>query len=390
LSPAQRRRNHRAVAAALREANADQPDAVAGRLATHLAEAGARSEAVGWYARAARAAQRVYADADAARLLARALELLRSTPHRLESELELLTSSLGPLAAAEGYASGRLAAAIDDALALAERLGVEPAAPVLRAQGMAVLSRGDAEEALAVGARLSARGTTDDVLAVEGAFVQGMAAYWRGELDRARGHLETALARYRPENRPTHVSLFAQDPQVLCVARLAHIHRFLGDEAEARRRQRESLDLARRARHPFTLGAALVFAGLLDVELADVAALRQHVADLDALRDQVQAAPIRLVNDALAGYLEVVDGRVTAGHARIDAALADPGRRTAPGLSSMLLRIRLAACEQSGEQSDEQSGEQSGERRVETAKLLLAGDVRVWDARARAVLHEER
>jgi DNA-binding SARP family transcriptional activator len=384
LGPAQRRHNHRVVAAALRDGNADHPDPVAGRIAAHLAAAGAHAEAVDWYARAAAAAQRVYADVDAARLLARALDLLRTTPHTRErdrSELALLTSLVGPLASAEGYASTRLATALDQALELAGQLGVEPAAPLLRAQGMAVLSRGDVEAAIEAGARLRARDETDDVLVVEGEFVQGMAAYWCGDLARARDHLDAALARYRPENRPAHLRLFGQDPQPLCVARLAHVHLFLGDPAEARRLQGRSLDLARDIRHPFTLGAALLFAGLLDVELLDVdpsdlAALRRHVAELDALREQVPAAPIRLVTDALAGYLDVADGRIGAGTARIDAALADPERYTAPGIPGMLLRIRLAACERSGD----------AELAVETAERLLADYVSVWDDRARETL----
>jgi DNA-binding SARP family transcriptional activator len=379
LSPAQRRHHHRAVASALQEVYADRPDAVAGQIAAHLVEAGTPAEAVGWYERAAAAAQRVYADAEAAQLLGRALDLLRSTPQsrrRYESELALSTAMLGPLAAAEGYGSGRLAAVLDEALDLARRLDVEPAAPVLRAQGMAVLSRGDIEAARTFGGQLRALGATDDVLAVEGEFVQGVAAYWRGDLATARRHLEAALARYRPENRPAHLRLFAQDSHVLCVARLAHVHFFLGDLAQARRRQAESLALARAARHPFTLGVTLVFAGLLDVELADPAALRRHVAELEALREHVSSAPIRLVGEALAGYVGVLEGRGAAGLARIDAALADPDRRAAPGVPAILLRVRLAACERLADRDG----------RAETARRLLAEPVRVWDARAGAVL----
>jgi predicted ATPase len=383
LSPAQRRHHHRAVASAFQDAYADRPDAVAGQVAAHLVEAGMPADAVSWYERAAAAAQRVYADAEAAQLLGRALALLRSTPEsrqRHESELALLTAMLGPLAAAEGYGSGPLAAVLDEALDLARRLDIAPAAPVLRAQGMAVLSRGDTEAARGFGGQLRALDATDDVLAVEGEFVQGVAAYWRGDLATARRHLEAALARYRPENRRAHVRLFAQDPQVLCMARLAHVHFFLGDPAEARRLQAESLALARSVRHPFTLGVALLFAGLLDLELADPAALRRHVAELEALREHVPTAPIRLVGEALAGYVEVVDGRPEAGLARIDAALADPDRRAAPGVPAILLRIRLAACEHLADRDG----------RAQTARRLLAEPVRVWDAQAGAVLREER
>lgn len=238
---------------------------------------------------------------------------------------------------------------------------------------MAVLSRGDVEAALEIGGRLRARGATDPVSAVEGGFVQGVAAYWRGELAVARTHLEAAVAAYRPEDRSAHLLLFGQDPQVLCVARLAHVHFFLGDPVAARRAQRASLDLAREARHPFTLAVGLLFAALLDLELRELAALGQRVGELRGLQERVEAPPVRLVSDALAGLLDVVDGRTEPGLARIDAALADPRRDTAPGVPAMLLRIRLAACECAGDAG----------RGLETAERLLADDVRVWDAQAR-------
>jgi DNA-binding SARP family transcriptional activator len=383
LGPAQRRHHHAAAASALRHAYADRPDAVAGRVAAHLVEAGRRAEAVGWYERAAAVAQRVYADAEAVRLLDRALELLGTTPdsrQRHESELALLTAMLSPLAAADGYASDRLAAALDRALELSRRLDAAPAAPVLRAQAMAVLSRGDIDAALVFGGQLRALDATDDVLAVEGEFIQGVAAYWRGDLATSRRHLEAALARYRPGNRPAHMRLFAQDPQVLSVARLAHVHLFLGDPERARRLQAESLALARGIGHPFTLATALLFAGLLDLELADPAALRRHVAELLALRRHVQPSPVRLVAEAMAGYLDVLDGSAGAGLARIDAALADPGRLAAPGVPAMLLRVRLAAYEHLADRDG----------LAETARRLLEDPVRVWDARAAEALGKER
>jgi DNA-binding SARP family transcriptional activator len=383
LSPAQRRHHHGAVASALQDVYADRPDAVAGQVAAHLVEAGRRVEAVGWYERAAGTAQRVYADAEAVRLLARALALLRATPEsgrRDESELALLTAMLGPLAAVEGYGSDRLAVNLSDALELARRLDVAPAAPVLRAQGMAVLSRGDADAARAFGGQLRALGAADDVLAVEGDFVQGVAAHWRGDLAAAQRHLEAALARHQPEHRAAHLQLFAQDSQVLCLIRLAHVRYFLGDAAEARRLRAEALASARTVRHPFTLGGTLMFACLLDLELADLPALREHLGELEAMRQDLHGSPIRLVVEALSGYLDVVSNDAKAGLARIDATAADPGRQAAPGIPAMLLRVRLAACEHLGD----------GAGSAETARRMLADPVRVWDPMATALLRKER
>ncbi|MDT3444629.1 MULTISPECIES: AAA family ATPase [unclassified Pseudofrankia] len=379
MSPARRRHSHTQLARALQDIHAGRWDEVAGQIAAHLHQAGARDEAVDWYARAAQAAGRRHADAEAADLLDRAWTLLRSGPesrNRDEHELALLTALPGPLSAAAGYASPRLRTALDRAFALAERLGVEPAAPLMRARAMAVLSRGEFDAALEYGGQLCALGESDDVLAVEGNFVQGVAAAWRGDATSARDHLRAAIDRYRPENRPAHLLAYGQDPQALCLARLAHVHFCLGDMPEAHRLRHRSLELARAVNHPFTLAGALLFAALLDLDLADLPSLRQHVAELAAMRQRVEAPPIRLVTDAMTGYLDVLDGAAGSGLAVIDAALADPGCDTAPGVPAMLLRFRLAAARAAG---------LDGERR-ETARRLLADDVRVWDAAARAEL----
>jgi ATP/maltotriose-dependent transcriptional regulator MalT len=203
-----------------------------------------------------------------------------------------------------------------------------------------------------------------------------VAAAWRNEAAAAREHLQAAVDRYRPANRPAHLLAYGQDPQVLCLVRLAHVHFCLGDPGAARRLQRRALEQARAVGHPFTLGAALLFAAVLDLDLADEAALRARVAELTALRQRVEAPPIRLFTDAATGYLEVLDGAAQPGLVRIDAALADPGRETAPGLPAMLLRVRLAATQSAG-LTDEAR---------ETARRLLADGVRVWDATANAAL----
>jgi hypothetical protein len=244
---------------------------------------------------------------------------------------------------------------------------------------MAVLSRGEFESARAYGAQLRAL-DGGDVLAVEGHFVEGVAAAWRNDTEAAHHHLQAAIDRYRPENRPAHLLAYGQDPQVLCLARLAHVQFCRGDSAEAIRLQHRAIEQARAVGHPFTLAAALLFTALLDLDLADLRSLRRRAGELTGLRERVEAAPIRLFTDAITGYLEVLDGAVRPGLSRIDAALADPGRTAAPGVPAMLLRIRLAAADAAG---------LTGEARRCAAELLADG-VCVWDGLARDVLDGKR
>jgi hypothetical protein len=109
-------------------------------------------------------------------------------------------------------------------------------------------------------------------------------------------------------------------------------------------------------------------------------ALRERLGALHAVEPRIEGSPVRLFAAAMTGLLEVVDGRVPTGLARIDEALADPARGTAPGMPAMLARIRLDACLRAGEAAGVQ----------EAAELLLADRVRVWDDLARTVLAGKR
>jgi tetratricopeptide (TPR) repeat protein len=359
----------------LQDVFSDDPDSAAAQIARHLDLAGNPEQAVTWYQRAADTAVRLHADADAVRMLERGIAVLRtagpSFPSRLSRELDVLTALPGPLASAEGYLSPRLEAVHERALALGAKLGAEPTAPLLRSLALAALSRGDFGAARRAAEELTAKGGGDDVLAVEGAYVQGVAAFWLGELTAARACFETALERYRPEQRPAHLLRYAQDPQVVCLSRLAHTLWHLGDENGAARTVAEALARGRELGHPFTLSLALVFATMLAVESGNVDEVRTRLADLAAIGGD---APLtRLPTEAFAGYLTVVDGQVAEGLVRIESALADQERAAAPGLPALLQRTLLAAATVAGDAG----------RARRAAGELLAGNVRLWDTVAR-------
>ncbi|HEX8132399.1 MAG TPA: BTAD domain-containing putative transcriptional regulator, partial [Actinomycetes bacterium] len=112
LSPARRRRTHRLVARTLERLHAQDPAPVAAQVAAHHELAGGADEAVAWYQRGADMAQRLHANAEAVRLLERALGLLRAlprTPERQARQLAVLTALAAPLGAVDGWASDRLA-----------------------------------------------------------------------------------------------------------------------------------------------------------------------------------------------------------------------------------------------------------------------------------------
>jgi hypothetical protein len=78
----------------------------------------------------------------------------------------------------------------------------------------------DAREAaaavLAVGQR-----DDDQVLIVEGEYILGVISFWEGRFPEARHHLQAAIDRYSSARRETHMTIYSQDPKVVCLSRLA-------------------------------------------------------------------------------------------------------------------------------------------------------------------------
>ena len=60
-------------------------------------------------------------------------------------------------------------------------------------------------------------------LGLEGRYLLGVSAFWRGDLARARQYLEGAIEAYDVSHRDEHLALYAQDPKAVCLVRLAWV-----------------------------------------------------------------------------------------------------------------------------------------------------------------------
>jgi DNA-binding SARP family transcriptional activator len=375
LSPARRRRHHLRIAEALRAAR----DVDSAQIARHFERAGASDEAVGWYAEAARTAQLLHANPEAVGLLDRAVELLGSrheSRDRNLRELALRNALLAPLGAIEGYASPRLSAVQQRALQLVRAVGGEPAPPLLRSLAIGGLIETDYQRTQRYGEQLLARGERDgdDMLVVEAGYVLGIAAFWQARFDDARRRFELAVARYRPEQRQLHLLRYGQDPEVVCLSRMANTLWFLGQAEAAVAARDTALAHADEVGHPFSRAVTLVFAALLALDMNDTAGLRLHVAKLAAVGAPGRANQI--VAGALRGLLDVLDGR--DGVPRIKSAIAETSDGdAAPGMSAALQRILLAAYLAIG---DAESALATADRLLE-----MGGGAAVWEAEARRV-----
>ena len=351
LSPARRRAHHLRVARALERTHAPDRDAAGGLLAAHYEAAGAIEEAATWYVRGAEAAQRLHAHADAVRSLERALELTRTLPaggERDARELAVLTALPAPLVAVEGYLSEPLTEVHERALALAGRCRIDPAPPLVRSLALAGLTRGDFDAARAYGEQLREWGErdADNVLWVESAYVLGVAAYWQGRLHAARTHFEAAEARYRPEHRTEHILRYGQDPQTVCLMRLAHTLWLLGRAEDASQMRDATLALAETSGHAYSLAVAGVWAAMLALDQRDEAEVRRQAEAIASAAAADGARQLRIPAAMFAGFVDVLDGQAQKGIARVRRVQEDAasGVPAAPGEAGMISRVLIEAC----------------------------------------------
>lgn len=355
LSPAAARHHHLRVAEALQR-SAVGLDAASGQIASHYEAAGVAEDAIRWLMRAADTAQGLYASAEAVRFLERALRLVSALPAGAERdalELRLLTKLPAPLLAVEGYHAARVAAVHERALELAGALGAEIEPPLIRSLALASLARGDFGAGRELGEQLQTRGESerDDVLRIEGGYVLGIAAYWQGQLAAARTHFANTIERCRPEQRAAHLVRYGQDPEIVCLTRMAHTLWLLGESDEAERTRDRGLELAEERGHPYSRAVARAFAGLLALDQRDEERLRRHAAELASADPANEAPQFRIPADGFAALLEVLDGRSSEGAGRVRRIVLDARRDepATPGFHGLLMRILLEACAAAGE-----------------------------------------
>ena len=327
MSAARRSMLHRRVALALERLASLDVDADSAQVAMHYAQGGLPAQAIPHFQRAATLAQRRYATTEAIQLLRKGLTMLAALPPSRErdlQELELQTALGTSLVATTFYGSSDVMSVYRRCGELCRQLGQRPSPPALRGLAIAAVAHSRFDEALGLGEQLLTIGTQlgDRTVQVEGNYVQGVALFWKGALASSRLHLELALSQYAPEQLPAHLSLYAQDPRVVCLCRLAMVLWLLGFPKPAIQKAAEAVQLAQDLSHPMSLLYALGWSTLLAVEQNDArfAADRAEVF-LAVAREQEMEANITTAT-ILRGWAraELVDRRAGVAEMRVGIA----------------------------------------------------------------------
>jgi ATP/maltotriose-dependent transcriptional regulator MalT len=305
-------------------------------------------------------------------LLRRALALTLGLPEAAGAPVELRLLAMTPpvLGGIDGYTSDRLVGYQRRAGEVAARLGVEVPAPLLRSSVMESLCRDEFDRAAGDADRLlaAAQSSGDQGLVVESHYLLGIAAFWSGDVTSAATRFRQVVAEVDDDGRSAHLVRFGQDPQVVCLSRLANALFFLGDTSAARSTVDDALALAERVGDRYTQDVAHVFAALLAADLGDPALMARAVK---IFRGRRRVGLLLLKSEALLGYTDVLEGRAEAGINRIEESIRRCGpRNRVPGFVPTLYRILVGAHDLAG---DAATGLAAADR------ALALGGTRLWE-----------
>lgn len=346
LSAVKQKMLHRRVAQALEAVYAADLDSMAGQIALHYERASLTEQAIAYYQRAAEVARRVYANAEIVSHLNRALDLLALLPpgrERDERELAMLTALGPPLVALKGYLGQDVLDTYSRARDISQWLGLPPHPPTLRALAIALINQGEHHQAHDLGGQLLALGqqSGDNVPMVEGHYVLGVTLFWLAQFAESRRHLEQALACFSPGQCHVHIELFAQDPQVICLSRLAWTLWYLGYPDQAATTMQQALTQAQASAHPLSYGYALWVASFLSIDLREDQSARNLTRAVLALSTKSDLGnwrlPLAVVLEAIAPESEHTIDSISRMH------LMENQRRKLGWLNGMPFMLALIA-----------------------------------------------
>jgi len=269
LDEVERSHLHEEVGTALEALYGDQSEEIAVQLARHFQEAGLVAKAVDYLQKAGNKAVRLSANEEAISHLNKGLELLKTlpdSPERVQQELGLLLALGSPLMASKGYGAPEVGRVYARAGELCKQIGESPQLFLaLSFLWSFDLTRGEPKKAFKLAEQIISLSQRSQVpiQVMMGNWTQGLTLLYLGEFSSARASLEQVVNSYNPQQHGFLAYAFGQDPGVSCLSWLGWTLWFLGYPAQAEKRCKEALVLAKKLSHPFTLAFSHGIAGSL-------------------------------------------------------------------------------------------------------------------------------
>jgi predicted ATPase len=266
--------------------------------------------------------------AEAIAELTKGLELLRGLPDaesRQQQELELQIALGQALIATRGYATSEVGVTYARARALCERLNQSPQiVPVLFGQWAHYLIKGRLQLARSLAAEALRWGDagTDAAATSNAHRLSGITRFHLGEFSAGRAHLEQALARFDPAQRPSHAVIAVADFRVNVLTYLSHDLFCLGYLDRACVKNEEAIKEARELRHSFSIAHSLSQACWVDWATRPREELQRRADAAIAVSAEHGFPFNRAVGTLFSGWALAMSGQITDGISLLQEGLA--------------------------------------------------------------------
>jgi predicted ATPase len=345
---------HGQIAYAIERAFPDKAMSEPEVVAHHFTKGGLTGPAISYWLKAGRRALQRSAGVEAIAHLQKGigvLSALADSPERDRDELALQLDLGLALTTTHGWNAPEVAKAYQRANELVHRLGDDQQSfQALWGLWMAALTGGNYQAARFFNAELFhiARRLNDSDLLLQSHHSAWQTGLWKPELTATTEHIAQGLALYDVDKHRPHAFLYGgHDAGVCGHAVAAGVRWLLGYPDQARRSERQAIDLAEALSHPPSLAHGLLFAGLSAYCRRDVGALLDYSDRVVSIGEEHRLALYVAGARVLCGWARVEQGEVERGLAElrrgIDAYAATNVKLLMPGLRNALAESYLRA-----------------------------------------------
>jgi predicted ATPase/class 3 adenylate cyclase len=293
-------------------------------------------DARGWY----------HATVELTAELLRVLATTVSTPERAREEIMLQTSLARVLLVTRGFTE-EVEQAYTRALDLCQSAGEIPQMfPVLRGLAFFYALRMEFARSIRMGERILelAERLDDPDMRVEGHVVVGSGLGFAADVRMGLEHLEKGIAGFDPNRKRARRFGFGTNPGVVGLTVSGLLLWMIGYPERAHTRTEDSIALARKLAHPFSLCHALFHCGLLNQWLGDMQGAQERARELMDTAEEYDFPIWNAVGSCVRGAAMVDLGATDEGMALIERGMsAYRGLKTPPVFWPNLLRLQAAA-----------------------------------------------
>jgi len=311
---ADRQAAHRSIAEALQKRFANPGEALPEIIAQHLASAGEAAQSAEYWFKAGKRSMLNSANVEAIEHTNRGLQQLRLFPpgedrDSMEIRLSLVLGTA--LIASHGFGSVNAGEAYSRALGLSEKLG-DHSRLHQSLWGMWLVSSSlvNHTHSLELATRLLRLAQqVDDVLQLQQAhYAMGNSQLWTGHPDKGRYHLETGMALYQPSHHRTMVSRYGENVRLSSGSLLAFALWILGFPDQATSVCDQNIALARKLKHPFSLGYTVSTASIVHRWLKQTDTVDQLAGESMAVSDEFGMPFWLCMGSSSAGWVTAMRG----------------------------------------------------------------------------------